>query len=165
MVSSSQLFALKKRQKFLEALAECGNVTSAAKAACITPRRLYQVRAKDEAFAAEWDECAELGTQALEDEARRRAYEGVEEPVTSVRGIVHNDDGTPLMVRKYSDTLLIFLLKGARPQKYRERSDVHLSGQLDFNTLAAEADQKFSAFATTAATASVLAKPDSETEG
>jgi len=26
------------------------------------------------------------------------------------------------MVREYSDTLLIFLLKGLRPEKYRERS-------------------------------------------
>lgn len=165
MTSSSQLFAAKKRQKFLEALATCGNVTSAAREAGITPRRLYQVRAKDEAFATEWDECAELGTQALEDEARRRAYEGVLEPVTSVKGIVHNDDGTPLMVRKYSDTLLIFLLKGSRPQKYRERSDVRVSGQLDINSLAAEADARFSAFLAASATTPILGQPDASTEG
>ena len=29
--------------------------------------------------------------------------------------------GIPAAVREYSDTLLIFLLKGARPEKYHER--------------------------------------------
>ena len=47
-------------------------------------------------------------------EARRRAVEGVEEPVGWFQG---TPGGT---VRKYSDTLLIFLLKGARPHKYRD---------------------------------------------
>jgi hypothetical protein len=165
MASALQLLAAKKRTLFLSALSECGNVTKAAKTAGVTPQRLYQYRKTDEAFAAEWDECAELGAQALEDEARRRAYEGVEEPVTSVKGIVHNDDGSPLYVRKYSDTLLIFLLKGARPQKYRERADVKLSGQLDINGLAAEADARFYSLLAATATPEVLGKPDASAEG
>ena len=32
-------------------------------------------------------------------------------------------------VRKYSDTLLIFMLKARRPEKYRERANVELTGQ------------------------------------
>jgi hypothetical protein len=48
--------------------------------------------------------------------AIRRAYEGVERPVTVA--------GKRELVREYSDTLLIFLLKGLRPAKYRERYDV-----------------------------------------
>ena len=53
----------------------------------------------------------------LEREARRRAVEGVEEPVGFYKG------EPSAYVRKYSDTLLIFLMKGARPDKYRDRWD------------------------------------------
>jgi hypothetical protein len=53
----------------------------------------------------------------LEDEAVRRAYEGVEKPVCQMGKEVG-------VIREYSDTMLIFLLKGLRPAKYRERYDV-----------------------------------------
>ena len=59
----------------------------------------------------------ENAADLLEEEARRRAHDGVDEPVW-FQGV---QCGT---VRKYSDTLLIFLLKGAKPDKYRERSSV-----------------------------------------
>lgn len=42
----------------------------------------------------------------------RRAYHGVEKPVTVA--------GKREIIREYSDTLLIFLLKGARSNKYRD---------------------------------------------
>jgi hypothetical protein len=70
-----------------------------------------------------------------------------------------------MMVRKYSDTLLIFLLKGARPAKYRERQQVEVSGQLDINTLAAEADAKFHSFVAAVALAPVLGQSDASAEG
>ena len=50
----------------------------------------------------------------LELEARRRAVEGTERPVFYQGGEVG-------YVREYSDTLLIFLLKAHRPNKFRER--------------------------------------------
>jgi len=49
----------------------------------------------------------------LEDEVRRGPYEGVEEPV------LHKGEKVEVG-KKYSDVLLIFLLKGIRPQKFRE---------------------------------------------
>lgn len=51
----------------------------------------------------------------LEQEAYRRAVEGVEEPVYQGGELV----GT---VRRYSDKLLEFLLRGRRPQVYRENA-------------------------------------------
>ena len=51
----------------------------------------------------------------LEDEARRRALQGVEKPVFREGRQV----GT---VTEYSDTLLIFLLKARRPEKFRDRA-------------------------------------------
>ena len=55
----------------------------------------------------------------LEEEARRRAYVGFDEPVFGSGG---HGIGTVQVgvIRKYSDTLLIFLLKGIRPGKFRE---------------------------------------------
>ena len=64
-------------------------------------------------------------TQALEDEAIRRAYHGVQRPVTIA--------GKRELVTGYSDTLLIFLLKGARPHKYRD--NVHVETTLGVSAL------------------------------
>jgi len=49
----------------------------------------------------------------LETEARRRAFEGILEPVFYKGEVVGH-------VRKYSDLLLIFLLRGYKPKRYRE---------------------------------------------
>jgi hypothetical protein len=79
----------------------------------------------DPDFAAAFDEAVKLGTAALEDEAKRRAFEGCDKPIF-YQGI---QCGT---VREYSDTLMIFLLKAHDPEKYAERtkSDVTLGGSL-----------------------------------
>lgn len=102
-----------KRAQFLALLAECGNVTRAAEEAELSRVYLYQAKREDESFAAEWEEAARVGAARLEDEARKRAVEGWEEPVW------HKGEmcGT---VRKFSDTLLICLLKAHHPDKYRE---------------------------------------------
>jgi hypothetical protein len=49
----------------------------------------------------------------MEQEADRRAIEGVDEPVFHKGTVVGH-------IRKYSDTLLIFRLKALAPAKYRE---------------------------------------------
>jgi hypothetical protein len=100
---------------FLRALGACGNVTAAASGAGLDRRALYRKRNADAAFRAAWEEALALGVAALEDEARRRACEGWEEPVWY--------RGTPCgSVKKYSDKLLILLLKGHMPDKYRDNA-------------------------------------------
>jgi hypothetical protein len=111
----------KKLQRFLALLSEYGNVSRAADEAGVHRVHMYQVRARDEEFAADWDEAARIGAARLEDEARRRAVEGWDEPVWH-KGI---QCGT---TRKYSDTLLICLLKAHHPEKYAERSKNELTG-------------------------------------
>ncbi|MHC5536960.1 hypothetical protein ACYOEI_01645 [Singulisphaera rosea] len=54
----------------------------------------------------------------LESEARRRALDGVEKPVF-YRG---QKCGA---IREYSDALLMFLMKAARPERFRESYDAH----------------------------------------
>lgn len=106
-----------KKAQFLALLSEYGNVTRAAEEADLVRVYLYQARKNDPDFAAEWEEAARVGAARLEDEARKRAVEGWEEPVWH-RGEMC---GT---VRKYSDTLLICLLKAHHPEKYAERQKV-----------------------------------------
>ena len=103
-----------KKKGFLKAFAELGVVTRAAIAASINRSTHYGWLKGDEEYAEAFEHAKEDAADSLEAEAWRRAVEGVEEPVGWFRGV---PGGT---VRRYSDTLLIFLLKGARPQKYRE---------------------------------------------
>lgn len=111
----------KKRKRFLEALAETGNVTAACKLSAMVRTPTYYWRWEDEEFAAEWDQALHLGIEAIEDEAIRRATTGVKESVFYKGGSCGE-------VTKYSDTLLIFLLKGAKPEKYVERRELTGAG-------------------------------------
>ena len=104
----------KKKGGFLDALAETCNVARAAELAGVARSTVYDWRVADSDFADEWEHALDLGADALEDEATRRAVEGVDEPVF-YQGKACG------VVRRYSDTLLIFLLKGRRPEKYRDR--------------------------------------------
>jgi AcrR family transcriptional regulator len=109
------------RALFLEKLAATGHITRSCKAAGVPRRTIYNWRKADEAFAAAWDEAVELAIDALEDEAIRRAKDGVLKPVFQGGKKV----GT---VREYSDGLLQFLLKGKRPERYKDRLQSELSG-------------------------------------
>lgn len=83
--------------RFLALVSLTGNITKAAKGARIDRTVVYKHRARRPEFAKRWAEAEELGIAALEDEARRRAF-------------------------GESDTLLIFMLKSHRPEKYREET-------------------------------------------
>ena len=88
--------------RFIEVFAATGNVRLAASAAGVSRDAPYKKAQRDETFAAAWLQAREDAIDMLEAEARRRA-------MTS------------------SDTLLMFLLKSERPDKYRERVDVRLN--------------------------------------
>ena len=62
------------------------------------------------------DEALDIAVDLLEGEARSRAVEGVEQPRFHQGRIC----GT---VRKYSDSLLMFLLRAHRPETFREGKD------------------------------------------
>lgn len=112
----------KKLAQFLDELAASGNVLHTAEMLNLDRRALYRLRKEDAEFAAAWDEAMEQAADALEVEARRRALEGWDEPV------FYQGEQTGL-IRKFSDTLLIFLLKGARPEKYRDRQQLEHVGK------------------------------------
>lgn len=107
-------------------------------------------------FADAWADAMKAGLLALEDEAHRRAFEGVDDPLTHQGQFTYlyrnrlDENGTPVRdengmlvqdpvldengehriaaVRKYSDTLAIFLLKAHDPAKYRENTRMELTG-------------------------------------
>jgi hypothetical protein len=103
-----------RQERFLEALSEAGSVTKAA-AAATSRTRAYELRKTDPAFAAAWAEAEDVAVGRLEDEARRRAVEGVQEPIVSGGSMVRDDAGQPIFVRRYSDRLLAELLRARRP--------------------------------------------------
>lgn len=131
-----------RKAAFCAALAASGgNVTRACEAVDIERMTAYRWRADDAAFSKAWDEAKAAGLDALEDEALRRAYEGYDKP------IVHQGVITDTM-REYSDTLAIFLLKGGKPDKYRENAKLELSGSLDIKRKSdAELDAEIAALA------------------
>lgn len=111
----------KKLGEFLELLASNGNVTISAQALNLDRRKLYRLRDEQPDFRDAWDSAMAEAADHLEAEARRRAVEGWHEPV------FYQGDEVGY-VRRFSDTLLIFLMKGANPEKYRDRSSTELSG-------------------------------------
>jgi hypothetical protein len=88
-------------------------VTAAAATIGVSRTALYLLRDSDSSFAGLWDNAVEAGTDRLEDAALQRAVEGIEEPVF-YRG---QQVGT---VRRYSDGLLIALLRARRPERFRD---------------------------------------------
>jgi hypothetical protein len=109
------------RPAFLQAFAETGLVIEAAKKAKVARSTVYEERDRNQDFAKAWAAVEEWTTEEMEQEARRRAVLGVEEPVYHQGKLIDH-------VRRYSDTLLIFLLKARRPEVYRENHRVEHTG-------------------------------------
>ncbi len=103
-----------RKQTFLEHLRATSNVTESAQVAGVSRTALYERRAIDPELSKGWDDAVEQATDALEKEARRRALDGVDKPV-------HFQGKRVDVIKEYSDPLLMFMLRGHRPHKYRER--------------------------------------------
>jgi hypothetical protein len=112
-----------KQKVFLDSFRELGTVSAACIAAGIGRTTAYRWRQADEDFALAWHDLEEDTTDEMEREAYRRAVEGVPEPV------FHKGEEIAT-INRYSDTLLIFMLKARKPETYRERFDVNHSGKV-----------------------------------
>lgn len=102
------------KKQFLEHFAGTGNITESATAVGIRRRVVYEWQERDDEFCLAFREAEIQATETMEAEARRRGMLGVDEPVFHQGEVVG-------AVKKYSDTLLIFMLKARAPEKYRER--------------------------------------------
>ena len=102
---------------FLDTLRGTGNVRLSASNADVARQVAYRARDSSPTFRADWDEALEEARELLEAEARRRAAIGVDEPVYYKGKVVGQ-------IRKYSDNLLMFLLKAHWPEKFRENVSI-----------------------------------------
>jgi len=129
-----------KQRAFLAAYAEVGNISQAANIAKINRCSHYDWM-KDEDYQRRFHEAHIEACEHLEAEARRRAVKGVAKPVF-FRG---EECG---YVQEYSDTLLMFLMKGAMPGKYADRVKQEHTGKdggpiaIDANMTIEEIDKK-----------------------
>jgi hypothetical protein len=105
------------KSRFLDAFTTCGQVYKAAYACGIVPARHYRWLQQDEVYRRSFAEAEQIVADLLESEVVRRAVEGTEEPIYRAGELV----GT---TRKYSDLLLIFATKGAKPDKYADRQRI-----------------------------------------
>jgi hypothetical protein len=120
-----------KRELFLSGLKDFhGNVSKALEAANLSRSAAYDWKKEDQDFSTAWDDIVEAGTEELEQEAWRRAHEGWLEPVFYQGEEVGH-------VRKFSDVLMMFTLKGRKPEKYRDNSKVELgsNGPIQVNVV------------------------------
>lgn len=122
------------RPKFLQALSETCNVTESAAAAGVHRGTVYRHREQYPAFAADWLDALALGVEALEDVAHQRAF-GYEEPLHH-QGLLTGDT-----VTKYDTTLIIFLLKAHKPDKYEDRQLHRHEGEVVVNLDFGEKDR------------------------
>lgn len=134
---------------FLRALADTGVQRAACAASGVASSVVNARRKTDADFAEAYDQALEESIDLMDHAARSRALHGVEEPVIYqgqltpvwerdadgqvVVDIVtgnpvqaRNPDGSPkwLTVTKYSDALLMFVLKGNRRRLYGDKTEV-----------------------------------------
>ena len=114
--------SVRLKKKFLESFSRNGNITAACRDIGLTRRAtVYEWQERDEEFALAFREAEIMSTEWLELEAYRRAHDGVIKETP----IIHNGEVVSSIIEtKYSDTLLIFLLKARAPEKYRENIHV-----------------------------------------
>ena len=108
------------KKPFLDAFRSCGNISHACRLTGVGRQTVTDWRKADSAFAAAYLEAELEAADLLETEARRRAVEGTTRVKFGPKGepLIDPETGKYYAEREYSDTLLIFLMKGANPQKY-----------------------------------------------
>jgi hypothetical protein len=138
---------ISRQSAFLAAYGITGRLAHAAAACKIERDMHYRWLANDPEYPALFEAAKARAVQSWEDEAVRRAVEGVFEPnkfkgefvypvvgyeVDAVTGLPDRDrpifGKKPLGVMKHSDGLLEFLLRGGKPETYRDRGSVEVTG-------------------------------------
>ena len=118
-----------KQRAFLSAFAKTGVVSRACEIARVGRTNHYRWRSEDPAYQVAFKRAVAMVADLFEDEATRRAIDGVLRPTGWYRG---KPGG---YVREYSDNLLMFRLKALKPE-YRERETVTGSlGAIDLSKL------------------------------
>lgn len=110
-----------KQKRFLACFAACGSLTNAARWTKIHRQTHYDWMSNSPGYPEAFKEAEDRSIRVLEDEAVRRAHEGIRRPVRYKGKIVGYET-------EYSDSLLMFTIKAGKPEKYRERFDQRHTG-------------------------------------
>jgi hypothetical protein len=102
------------QEKFLAHLRETANISRSADFAGVTRDQFYWWKKEDPEFAKRWEEAWELGYDVLEQKCADRAFDGYLEPVFW-QGV------QVATIRKFSDSLAQFLLRGNKSGKFKDR--------------------------------------------
>lgn len=104
-------------EAFLREYRRFGLVASAAEASGTTVRQVNKLRKDNEEFAYAMDEVTELIADRFEQEAIRRAVDGIEKGVYYKGELVNTE-------RQYSDTLLLNFLKAKRRSEFGDKKEI-----------------------------------------
>lgn len=100
---------------FLDAL-RAGHTPKKASDICgINRSTAFNWRLKDDQFRKDWEDALDEGTDVFEQEAMRRAVDGIDKPVFQMGQCVG-------YTREYSDALLAMQLKGRRATVYGDKT-------------------------------------------
>jgi hypothetical protein len=116
MALRTRALVARQKKQFLAEFRQRGDITASARAVGIARTTPYKWRKHDAAFDEAFRDAEEEVSDALEGEAFRRAMGQVEVPVYHHGEVVGH-------IRRYSDGLLMFLLRARRPERYRERCE------------------------------------------
>lgn len=108
---------------YLAAYSIIGSVTYAAKCAGVSTTAVYNWK-ENPVFMEYYEQAEKAHLEYMELEAQRRAVMGTTEDVYYKGEVVGQK-------KRYSDSLLKFLLKGKSPEKYRDTSKVEIKGGKD----------------------------------
>ncbi len=111
------------QKKFLAAFSQTGVVSTASVISKNNRLNHYNWMHSDPEYPALFENACNEAAETLEKEAITRGRDGWQEPVFYQGRVVGS-------VIKKSDNLLMFMLKGMMPAKYRERYDLEHSGQV-----------------------------------
>jgi hypothetical protein len=112
---SGRLTTARRKSLALDLLSQGHTLAHVKKVLGINRVTMYRWRQEDPSFAQAYSDAIEAGTgtDLIEQEARRRAVEGYDRPVFQRGRMVG-------VVQVYSDELAAMLLRGRRPEVYRE---------------------------------------------
>jgi len=116
-----QLKKTDRQIAFLAAWERFGTMSAACRETDVPRSLLYNTWLKEPTFAELAEGVKDRIADSLEQEAIRRGRDGWLEPVFYKGDEVGE-------IRKFSDLLVIFMLKALRPDKYRERTNVQHEG-------------------------------------
>lgn len=137
------------KQKICELISDGLFLSEICQELGLSPNTVRKWRHEDKDFDCCYTDAEASVTDTLEKEAVRRARNGVLEPVVSGGKVVMDPDNPakPLMVRRYSDSLMMFLLKGRRRETYGDKREVDAKVGIDVVGSKATLEQKFLAAA------------------